>query len=125
MHQQKQGGVMPILDKNEADVSERYPGVHRWQVVDGDKGADGLSVGHLVFDPESTVPNHVHPTEEAMVLLDGELEAVLGDEVRPVTAGQTVLAPAGVKHGFVNRSGKEATLMAIFPTPEVEITLVE
>ena len=51
---------MPILDKNEADVSERYPGVHRWQVVDGDKGADGLSVGHLVFDPESTVPTHVH-----------------------------------------------------------------
>ena len=29
---------MPILDKNEADVSERYPGVHRWQVVDGGKG---------------------------------------------------------------------------------------
>ena len=116
---------MPILDKNEADVSERYPGVHRWQVVDGNKGADGLSVGHLTFDPDSIVPNHVHPTEEAMVLLDGELEAVLGDEVRPVKAGQTVLAPAGVKHGFVNRSGKQATLMAIFPTPEVEITLVE
>ena len=116
---------MPILDKKEADVEERYPGVHRWQVVDGGKGADGLSVGHLTFDPESAVPNHVHPTEEAMVLLDGELEAVLGDEVRPVKAGQTVLAPAGVKHGFVNRSGKQATLMAIFPTPEVEITLVE
>ena len=29
---------MPILDKNEADINERYPGVHRWQVVDGDKG---------------------------------------------------------------------------------------
>ena len=47
---------MPILDKKEADVEERYPGVHRWQVVDGGKGADGLSVGHLVFDPRIRRP---------------------------------------------------------------------
>jgi quercetin dioxygenase-like cupin family protein len=45
--------------------------------------------------------------------------------VIPVTAGQTVLAPPGVKHGFVNRSGSAARVMAIFPTDKIERTLVE
>jgi len=116
---------MPILDKNELDREERFPGVDRWQVVSGDKGAVSLNVGQLTFNPESSVPNHTHPTEEAMLVLEGELEAVLGDETTVVKAGQTVLAPAGVKHGFVNRSDGQACLLAIFPTTNIEIQLVE
>ena len=112
---------MPILDKNESDRAERFPGVDRWQVVSGDKGAESLNVGQLTFDPESAVPNHTHPTEEAMLVLEGELEAVLGEETTIVRAGQTVLAPAGVRHGFVNRSAGQASLLAIFPTTDIEI----
>ena len=94
-------------------------------MVDGERGALSLSVADLVLTPDSRVPNHVHPTEEAMVILEGHLEAVLGDQVVTVTTGQTVLAPAGVKHGFVNRSESPARLMAIFPTSRVERTLVD
>ena len=39
--------------------------------------------------------------------------------------GQTVLAPAGVIHGFVNRSGAPARLLAIFPTANVERIYVD
>ena len=73
----------------------------------------------------STAATHIHPTEEAMVILEGELDAILGDEIIMVKEGQTVLAPAGVKHGFINRSGAEARLMAIFPTARIERTLVD
>ena len=116
---------MPILDKNDSDREERFPGVDRWQVVSGDKGADSLNVGHLTFDPTGAVPTHTHPTEEAMLVLEGELEAVLGDQTTVVKAGQTVLAPAGVKHGFVNRSDGKASLLAIFPTTDIEIEFVD
>ena len=34
--------------------------------------------------------------------------------------GDTVLAPAGVKHGFENRSGATARLLAIFPKTQFE-----
>ena len=37
------------------------------------------------------------------------------DEVVTLGPGDTVLAPAGVKHGFVNRSGAKAALLASFP----------
>ncbi len=116
---------MPILDRNDANMVELYPGTNRWPVVDGTNGAESLSVADLTLAPGAAVSNHIHPTEEAMVILDGELEAVLGDEVVTVKEGQTVFAPPGVKHGFVNRSGASARIMAIFPTSSVERTLAD
>mgnify|MGYP001300393562 CR=1 FL=1 len=116
---------MPILDKKDVTCEELSPGTERWSIVDGTKGADSLSVGDVILAPDSVVPTHIHPTEEAMVILDGELEALIGNQTVTVGVGQTVLAPPGVKHGFVNRSGMPARLMAIFPTNKMERTLVE
>ncbi len=116
---------MPILDRNDVPKEELSPGTDRWALVDGTKGAASLSVGDVRLAPGAGVPNHTHPTEEAMVILEGELEAVLGDEVIKVSEGNTVLAPAGVRHGFVNRSGRPARVMAIFPTAKMERTLVD
>ena len=116
---------MPILDKNDVIKEELSPGVDRWSLVDGSTGAQSLSVGDVSLAPGGRVPIHIHPTEEAMVILEGALEAVLGDDSLTVKVGQTILAPAGVKHGFVNRSGDTARIMAIFPTARMERTLVD
>ncbi len=116
---------MPILDKNDVPMEELSPGTHRWALVDGSKGSESTSVGDVVVGPGARVATHIHPTEEAMVILEGELEAILGDEVVTVREGQTVLAPPGVKHGFVNRSDANARVMAIFPTAHMERTLVD
>ena len=116
---------MPILDKNDVPVEELSPGVQRWAIVDGGKGSESTSVGDVIVGPGAKVATHIHPTEEAMVILEGELEAILGDEVVIVREGQTVLAPPGVKHGFVNRSGADARIMAIFPTAHMKRTLVD
>ena len=116
---------MPVIRKEETTVESLGPGVDRWTVVDGSSGTDSLSVGDLTLQAEGAVRTHIHPTEEAMVILEGELDAVLGDEVIKVKAGDTVLAPTGVKHGFINRSGASARLMAIFPTATIERTFVD
>ena len=116
---------MPIFDKDDVANEELSPGTERWTLVDGARGAQSLSVADLSLAPGSKVPTHFHPTEEAMLIIEGELEAVLGDEVVTVKPGQTVLAPAGVIHGFVNRSGAPARLLAIFPTANVERIYVD
>ncbi len=116
---------MQISDKADIRREELAPGVDRWALLDGDKGAESLSVGDVTLAAGASVPTHMHPTEEAMVILEGELEAIVGDEVVTVTAGQTILGPPGVKHGFVNRSGSSARVMAIFPTARMERTLVD
>ena len=114
---------MPIL--NREDSEELSPGVERFALVDGDKGSESTSVGDVLVGVDGVVPTHIHPTEEAMVILQGEMDAILGDDVITVTEGQTVLAPPGVRHGFVNRSGAPARVLAIFPTANMERTLVD
>ena len=114
---------MTILNKGDAEILG--PGVKRHEIVSGETGADSLSVAEVNVDSDSTVPTHLHPTEEAMVVTEGQLEAVIGDQIVSVSAGQTVYAPAGVKHGFKNISGSRASILAIFPTGKVERTLVD
>ena len=112
---------MPILRRANAETNEGYPGVPRTTLVGAENGAHSLWVGHLEIGPGSSVTTHIHPdTEEAMVIVEGELEAILGDEVVILGPGDTVLAPAGIKHGFVNRSGENAALLAVFPKTEFQ-----
>ncbi len=112
---------MPFINRADAKTEEAYPGVPRTALVDTARGAKSLFLGHLDVDPGATIGTHIHPdTEEAMVIVEGELEALLGDETVTVGTGDTVLAPAGVKHGFVNRSGAKASLLAIFPKTEFQ-----
>ena len=117
---------MPIINRADAPSEEGYPGVERAVLVDANQGAQSLWIGHLEVPPGLRVTTHIHPdTEEAMVIVEGRREAILGDEVVELGPGDTVLAPAGVKHGFVNRSGSTATLLAIFPKTQFERVLVE
>ena len=116
---------MPILDKKDVQMETLAPGTERWEIVNGELGAASLTVSEVALAPGGKAATHIHPTEEAMVIVEGELEAVLGDEIITVAPGQTVLAPAGVKHGFTNRSGSFARVFGIFPTGKIEKTLVD
>ena len=115
---------MPVLSRSDSDGQQIFPGVELRELLSGELGARSLTVLDITMSQGSEVTTHIHPTEEAMIIVDGELEAVLGDDVVTVSSGQTVLAPAGVKHGFVNRSGAPLRIMAIHPTNKVERTAV-
>jgi len=117
---------MPIISRADAPTEEGYPGVERAVLVDAAQGALSLYIGHLEIGPGCRVTTHIHPdTEEAMVIVEGSLEATLGDQVVTLEVGDTVLAPAGVKHGFLNRSGATASLLAVFPKTQFERVAVE
>ena len=117
---------MPIIRYSDAETGEGYPGVTRAILVDDRNGALSLYIGHLTIAPGGSVTTHIHPdTEEAMVIVEGNLEAILGDEVVTLGPGDTVLAPAGVKHGFVNRSQSNAVLVAAFPKTSFERVMVD
>ena len=116
---------MTILRKQDTPANEVFPGVTSQTLLDGDRGTDSLTLGELTMAPGSNAPTHIHSTEEGMVILEGELEAVLGDEVVKVSAGHILLAPAGVRHGFTNRSESPARVATAFPTKKRDITFVD
>ena len=116
---------MPIIKREElAPVEGSSPGLETHLLVDAEHGSHSLRIGELTLEPNSRVPRHVHPnTEEAMVILEGTLDALVGKERVTVGPGDSVLAPAGSVHGFVNRYERPATLIFVFPTHDVERVL--
>ena len=78
----------------------------------------------MTIAPNTRLPRHIHTnTEEAMVVLEGTLDAVVGRERMTIGPGHTVLAPAGTTHGFVNRYDQPARILFIFPTLEPDRVL--
>jgi quercetin dioxygenase-like cupin family protein len=116
---------VPIIKKQDLTKREgASPGLEAYDLVDAAQGSHSLRIGELTIAPNARVPRHIHPnTEEAMIILEGTLDVVLGDQRMTVGPGHIVLAPAGIMHGFLNRSPEPARLLFIFPTHEVERVL--
>jgi len=67
--------------------------------------------------PGKGVPRHTHTREdEAYFVLSGELEAIVGDEVFTLRAGETLMAPRNIPHQLRN-SGSVANHYLIMFSP--------
>src|ERR671917_645696 len=62
---------------------------------------------------------HKHPYEEIFVTLEGEATFTVGDATIEVSAGQVVVAPAGVPHKFVNSGSGPLRQVDIHPSARV------
>ena len=71
----------------------------------------------LKVAPGKGVPRHTHTREdEALFVLSGELEAIVGDEVFTLRAGETLIAPRNIPHQLRN-SGAVANHYLIMFSP--------
>ena len=116
---------MPIIKKQDMQQREgNEPGLEVREIVDAAQGTTSLKIGELTIPPNTRVPRHIHTnTEEAMVVLEGTLDALVGNQRMTIGPGHTVLAPAGTVHGFVNRYDEPARLLFIFPTHQPDRVL--
>ena len=70
--------------------------------------------------PGDQAPPHIHHrSDEAFIVLDGELEVLVGDERRVLTAGQSAVIPAGTVHTFATRGAAGTRVIAVM-TPEID-----
>ena len=106
---------MPIIDHSKKP-ERTNEGRKRKTLVSGDDGAIALTLREAVLQPGSRVRLHVHPHEEAIVMLEGEIEFIVGDEQQTVGSGHTVLVPPGTRHGGVNNSNSPAKVFEVYPT---------
>lgn len=56
-------------------------------------------VNHVHFAPNVEAPTHVHVEEQVVVVLDGELEFWVDDDVRTMRRGDVAVIPPWVPHG--------------------------
>ena len=111
---------MGLINHADCAANELAPGVLRRVIVGSDTGANSLTTTQVTIAPGAKATVHHHQVEEAMFLSEGEGLAILGDDTFAIKAPATLLAPAGVQHGFVNNSSSPMVVTGIFPTLDVQ-----
>lgn len=56
-------------------------------------------VNFVSFQPHTEAPKHVHVEEQIVIVLEGELEFEIDDEVRVLGKGDVAVVPPWVPHG--------------------------
>jgi quercetin dioxygenase-like cupin family protein len=69
------------------------------------------------LEPGQAQKVHAHDgSDKVYAVLEGAVEAQIGDERRALSVGEAVLAPAGILHGIENRGpGRAAVLVFMAP----------
>ena len=110
-----------VIDKDElpcSKVAHKFEW-HRYGEVD---------VSFFLVDcpPGSGAVLHTHPYEEVFVTLEGEATFTVGEETIEVSAGQIVVAPAGVPHKFVNSGSGSLRQVDIHPSGRIrQVNILE
>jgi mannose-6-phosphate isomerase-like protein (cupin superfamily) len=72
------------------------------------------SVAHVVIPPGKFARRHYHPrAEESYHVLQGTGWVELGDEVRSLSTGESLLIPEGVPHKIANGSDEDLVFIVV------------
>ena len=111
---------MIIVDQNDHARDEWRPGVVTRMRVSAVAGTTQLCIFEQWCDAACGAPTHLHAVEEILTVLDGQAEVWLGEERSPMTAGQSLIVPAGIKHGFRNTATTTLHVQAVLAAPIFE-----
>jgi quercetin dioxygenase-like cupin family protein len=111
---------MHVIDHERQGREEWRPGVVTRMQVSAVTGSVQLCVFQQWCDPGKGAPTHLHAVEEILTVLAGQAEFWLEDERTNLTAGQSILVPAGRKHGFRNTGTGTLHVQATLAAPIFE-----
>ncbi len=106
-------GVVRGADRDTPEST--IPGIRGKPLIDPDTGAGAVTLGELTIEANSLLPLHKHLVEEAFFIFEGTGVALMGEDETPVGAGDAVIAPAGIHHGFRNDSAKPLRMAFFYP----------
>jgi quercetin dioxygenase-like cupin family protein len=81
-------------------------------------GGQYLYAGLNCFEPGQQHAAHIHADQDKLYLvMEGQGIATVGDEQRPVSSGDLVLAPAGVEHAMQAGADTRLVVLVVFGPP--------
>jgi quercetin dioxygenase-like cupin family protein len=116
--------MLHIRDDDQ-ELEEWRDGVRTRMYVSARTGSKQLTVFEQWCDPGHGAPRHVHAVEEVLRVLSGKARITVGTESALIGAGESVIVPAGIEHGFTNEDTHTLHTMAILAEPIFEVEYVE
>jgi len=84
---------MPFINLKEIEQREQFPGFR----VRNFNSAN-MAFAYWEIDANATLPEHSHPNEQALNILDGEIELTISGETRVLGPGTVALIPSNAVH---------------------------
>ena len=109
---------MSVVDHREAPEVPWRQGYRRWKLAGGDTGFS-CTLDYSEVEPGAGAPPHYHNVDEFIVVLEGTVEARLGDEVQQATRDHTVAIPSGMHHSFRSVGPETAKILVFLPAPDL------
>lgn len=102
----------------DAEVTEEFEwGRIRWLVNGAKVPGANITVGWVEIEPGHKNPLHLHPnSQEVLVLVEGELDHSIGDEMHHLTPGSAICVPANTPHDGRNVGTVTARMVVSYPT---------
>ncbi len=116
---------MPVIDHSAQPMPQPVDKISSRDMISTLHGAESLSISEIIVQPGFEGRLHAHESDQAMMVVEGSIQFVVGDEVRTVRSGYTMLAPPGVPHRLINNTWVAARMLAIHPTNELETTYLD
>jgi quercetin dioxygenase-like cupin family protein len=111
---------MKISDPTARPPEQWRPGVETRMVISAENGAAQLCIFEQCAAPGQGAPTHSHRVEEVLTVREGEADMWIGEEHVTVSAGQSLVVPAGRKHGYRNSGTGTLHLHAVLASPIFE-----
>jgi mannose-6-phosphate isomerase-like protein (cupin superfamily) len=113
---------MKVNDPRDTPPENWRPGVETRMLVSARTGAAQLCIFEQWIAPGNGAPTHSHPVEEVLTVREGEAEMWMEDQRVIVSAGQSLMVPAGRMHGFRNSGSVTLHVHAVLASPVFEAT---
>ncbi|MDQ2691350.1 MAG: cupin domain-containing protein [Chloroflexota bacterium] len=101
------------------DINSLKPSGGQVAIFNGFEHEANLSFFIVQFAPGNGPQKHCHPYEETFILLEGEIEAIIDDQMQVIGKEKIVIIPAGSWHEFKVCSDGPVSMINIHPVPKM------
>lgn len=125
MSEQSPTPVVKRGDDIEYEAVDAADGLTKGVLIDEADGAPHFAMRRFTLDPGTEVPNHTNAVEHEQYVLSGEYVVGIDGEEYTVSAGDSLLIPAGVPHWYRNEGDEEGAFICAVPNGDDTIELVD
>ncbi|NIB99650.1 cupin domain-containing protein [Halobacterium sp. R2-5] len=109
----------------EYETVDAADGMRKGVLLDDSDGAPNFAMRRFVLESGASVPEHTNEVEHEQYVLAGEYTVGIEGETYEVSAGDSLLVPAGAVHWYENDGDEEGAFICVVPNGDDSIELVE
>jgi quercetin dioxygenase-like cupin family protein len=104
---------------NIVNLNQLKPAPERASKFEGASFGADASFFVVTSPPGRGVNKHRHPYQETLIILDGDIEMMVGEETMLIKKDNAVIVPAKTWHAFTNKSEHDALMVTIHASPKI------